>query len=251
MEYCCDWQIFWWIAQKKDSLWVKWVHHINMKQAEWWTYHPSVNSSWTWRQICKVRELLCSGFSLNGWMNAAYSTHDVYLWLIREHATVPWVPLVWNRLCLPKVSFICWLYVLHRLLTKDRLLRYGVVISDLCDICGSAQETHSHLFFECGYSQRCLALLNQWLDIDWTGDFSTWIITWRCRSLLRKKVIMAAVATLIYSIWQNRNTARHEGVVQQPNAVLRWIKCNLNGRFMQVKGSIRLNSSWIDRLALV
>ncbi|XP_074295914.1 uncharacterized protein LOC141623679 isoform X1 [Silene latifolia] len=28
----------WWIAQK-------WVHHIYMKQGDWWSYHPSVNSS--------------------------------------------------------------------------------------------------------------------------------------------------------------------------------------------------------------
>ncbi|XP_074288241.1 uncharacterized protein LOC141613407 [Silene latifolia] len=241
----------WWIAQKKDSLWVKWVHHIYMKQADWWTYHPSSNSSWTWRQICKVRDTLHSGFTLNGWMNVVYSTHAVYLWLIREHVTVSWVPLVWNRLCMPKVNFICWLYVLHRLMTKDRLLRHGVIVSDLCDLCGSAQEDHSHLFFDCSYSQRCLALLNQWLDIDWTGDFSNWILTWLCRSLLRKKVIMASMASLIYCIWQNRNTVRVEGVIQHPNAILKWIKSSLQGRFNQVKESTRLNRSWIDRLELV
>ncbi|XP_074288930.1 uncharacterized protein LOC141614073 [Silene latifolia] len=208
----------WWIAQKKDSLWVKWVHHIYMKQSD----------------------------CLNGWLNEDYSTHGVYIWLIREHVTVNWMPLVWNRLCLPKVNFICWLYVLNRFMTKERLVRYGVISSDLCDLCGTAQETHYHLFFDCSYSQRCLLLLKQWLAIDWNGDLTIWILSWRCRTLLRKKVIMAALATLIYHIWQNRNTSRHEGLVQYPAAVLRWIKAYLKGRFLQVKESTRLSSSWID-----
>ncbi|XP_074291794.1 uncharacterized protein LOC141618590 [Silene latifolia] len=172
------------------------------------------------------------------------------MWLIRDHITVNWMPLVWNRLCLPKVNLICWMYVLHRFMTKDRLMRYGVISSDLCDLCGIAQETHSYLFFDCG-SQRCLILLKQWLDIDWNGDLTMWIIPWRCRSLLRKKVIMAALATLIYSIWQNRNTTGHEGLVQHPVAVLRWIKPSLKKRFLQVKESTRHNSSWIDSLDLV
>ncbi|XP_074277263.1 uncharacterized protein LOC141600904 [Silene latifolia] len=240
----------WWIAQKKDNLWVKWVHHIYMKQSDWWSYHPSINSSWTWRQICKARDALCSGFSLNGWLNGDYSTHGVYIWLIREHVTVNWMSLVWNRLCLPKVNFICWLYVLNRFMTKERLVRYGVISSYLCDLCGTAQETHSHLFFNCSYSQRCFLLLKQWLAIDWNGDLTMWILSWRCRSLLRKKVTMAALATLIYNIWQNRNTARHEGLVQHLAPVLRWIKASLKGRFLQVKESTRHSSSWIDNLDL-
>ncbi|XP_074283345.1 uncharacterized protein LOC141607894 [Silene latifolia] len=37
----------WWISQLKDSLWVKWVHTIYIKQQDWWQYQPSINSSWT------------------------------------------------------------------------------------------------------------------------------------------------------------------------------------------------------------
>ncbi|XP_074265998.1 uncharacterized protein LOC141588454 [Silene latifolia] len=165
------WKFSWWIAQKKDSLWVKWVHHIYKKQTDWWSYNPSINSSWTWRQVCKARDALCPSFSVNGWLNEEYSTHSVYNWLIREHVTVNWLPLVWNILCLPKVNFICWLYVLNRFMTKERLLRYGIINSDLCDLCGTTQETHSHLFSDCCYSQRCLILLKKWVDIDWNGDF--------------------------------------------------------------------------------
>ena len=36
----------WWISEKKDNLWVKWVHSIYIKQRDWMNYEPGNNTSW-------------------------------------------------------------------------------------------------------------------------------------------------------------------------------------------------------------
>ncbi|XP_074298238.1 uncharacterized protein LOC141629072 [Silene latifolia] len=124
----------WWIAKKKDSLWVKWVHNIYIKQSDWWQYSPSSNASWTWRQICKVKEKLKVGFLTGAWQSSYY-VHHVYHWLLGAHQKKEWLPFVWNR-----------------------------------------DEKHSHLFFDCSYSQICMKLLQAWLKITWQGNVVQWVL---------------------------------------------------------------------------
>ncbi|XP_062075533.1 uncharacterized protein LOC133779607 [Humulus lupulus] len=45
----------WAIAEKKDNLWVKWVHHVYIKQEDWWNYTAPASSSWYWRKIDEVK----------------------------------------------------------------------------------------------------------------------------------------------------------------------------------------------------
>ncbi|KAK9671860.1 hypothetical protein RND81_12G059300 [Saponaria officinalis] len=51
-------KLVWWIAIGADSLWVKWVHHIYLRGQEWADYKPRQNCSWSWRRICKGKDLL-------------------------------------------------------------------------------------------------------------------------------------------------------------------------------------------------
>ncbi|XP_074301228.1 uncharacterized protein LOC141632591 [Silene latifolia] len=105
-KYC------WWIVSKADHLWIKWVNHIYINGQDWFSYQPSLNSSWTWRQICKIKDLMKSGFVQDQWsMNGGrYNTVSGYEWLMGTQIQVPWVPVVWNRLHVPKHSFIAWVY---------------------------------------------------------------------------------------------------------------------------------------------
>ena len=42
----CIAKIVWAIADKKDLLWVKWVHGRYLKGQDWWDYQASPDSSW-------------------------------------------------------------------------------------------------------------------------------------------------------------------------------------------------------------
>ena len=52
----------WWISEKKDNLWVKWVHSIYIKQGDWMNYEPGYNTSWAWRKICRLKIFSSSSF---------------------------------------------------------------------------------------------------------------------------------------------------------------------------------------------
>ncbi|XP_074290339.1 uncharacterized protein LOC141617068 [Silene latifolia] len=118
----------WWIHSNKESLWIQSVHHIYIKQYDWWMYEPTQNSSWTWRQICKVKDMLKPGF-LNGAWDGNYSIQKGYQWLLGPCSKKDWVPMVWNRVCVPKHNFSTWIYVQQRFLTQDRLQKFGVSTS--------------------------------------------------------------------------------------------------------------------------
>ncbi|XP_074288144.1 uncharacterized protein LOC141613310 [Silene latifolia] len=122
----------WWVANKMDSLWVKWIHHLYIKQQDWWNYSPNINSSWVWRQICKVKDKLKACLDYQNWLLSPYSTQKTYDCLMGTREKARWIPFVWNRVCLPKVNFINWLYAQNRLLTKVRLLKFGVISDGVC-----------------------------------------------------------------------------------------------------------------------
>ncbi|XP_074271685.1 uncharacterized protein LOC141595620 [Silene latifolia] len=253
---CYHWNIatlgkyIWWVSNKKDSLWVRWVHHLYIKQHDWWQYSPSLQSSWTWRQLCKVKDLLAPGFAQ--WLQVPYSTSLVYKWLSGSQVTVHWKPYVWNRLALPKVNFINWLFIQGRLLTKDRLAKFGVINDGICFLCGNMQETSLHLFFECPFSLRCLHLLQTWLGFYWTVDIIANSLKWREKSLLRKKIILAAIASLVYYIWEGRNKCRLGDWVARPEAVRERIHATLRGRLhmLQMEKVPSRDIVWVKNVIL-
>ncbi|KAH0706708.1 hypothetical protein KY285_011251 [Solanum tuberosum] len=45
-------KLVWQLACKEDTLWIKWVHGIYMKDGnEIWTHNPPADSSWYWRKL--------------------------------------------------------------------------------------------------------------------------------------------------------------------------------------------------------
>ncbi|XP_074283135.1 uncharacterized protein LOC141607680 [Silene latifolia] len=241
----------WWVAQKKDSLWVKWVNHIYIKHQDWWEYQAPCYSSWSWRQLCKVKNRLIPGFVAGLWPD--YTARVGYQWLLGQHQKVQWFSYVWNRVALPKVNFVNWLVINQRLLTKDRMGRFGILTDGLCFLCGNAAESTAHLFFECGFSRRCLQLVQMWLPAPWQPNVIEWIIQWRCRSLLKKQVLMAAIAGLVYLIWDSRNVSRLEHRVTRPACLLKKLQnlTALRARgFEQIMGSHR-EHDWFKNHILV
>ena len=51
-------KIAWHINSKEDSLWVKWVHEVYMKGGSWKLFNPPVTSSWAFKKICNVKDIV-------------------------------------------------------------------------------------------------------------------------------------------------------------------------------------------------
>ncbi|VFR00578.1 unnamed protein product [Cuscuta campestris] len=68
-------KILWNIASKKDSLWVKWVHNIFIKQDDIWQWQPKKRYSVLFKRLAYVRELLVQKLgSHNSSMEVAMQT---------------------------------------------------------------------------------------------------------------------------------------------------------------------------------
>ncbi|XP_074265051.1 uncharacterized protein LOC141587467 [Silene latifolia] len=69
-----------WLYAKADRLWVLWIDHVYLKGADWSNYHPPPDSNWNWRNICKTRELLSSGYQGHHWQGqptcTGYTSHE-------------------------------------------------------------------------------------------------------------------------------------------------------------------------------
>ncbi|XP_013617212.1 PREDICTED: uncharacterized protein LOC106323672 [Brassica oleracea var. oleracea] len=64
-----------------------------------------------------------------------------------------WHKVVWFKKRIPRHAFITWLVLRERMVTRDRLISWGMDVSPACLLCGSDDETTPHIFFECDYSR--------------------------------------------------------------------------------------------------
>ncbi|KAK9698357.1 hypothetical protein RND81_08G098700 [Saponaria officinalis] len=221
----------WWLANKKDHLWVRWVNDVYLKGKSWRSLTVGPNMSWSWKRICQVKEKMESGYVGDWWvaLGGEYSVQKGYSWLRPgDGDPVSWRHFVWNRLALPKQSFMSWIIVQNRLLTKCRMVHMGAVIDLNCAICGNDIEDQQHLFFRCEFSSRCITLLAQKLGI--LFPFSSardWWMTYRFGSLFQKKFVRAAIVALSYYIWRARNYSFHEGVLWRPKMVVKKAICDV------------------------
>ncbi|XP_074300539.1 uncharacterized protein LOC141631816 [Silene latifolia] len=243
----------WWIEQKSDNLWVKWIHAIYMKNQDWQYYEPSSGASWAWRRLCGVKNILKPFLYNEQWRNTGieYTVMMGYQWLEQTGVDVPWYPWVSNRIMAPKHEFFIWLALQQRLLTQDRMVKMGFLQSNVCWLCGQEEECHQHLFFSCTYSRKCLTVVENWLQIRIpVQDVMEWWLKYRNRSLLVRQVLAASIAYLMYEIWHARNRSRVESFLVLPTVLVRQVQRGivLRLKVRNVIGRNRRVQLWLERI---
>lgn len=116
----------WNLASKKDMLWVKWVAAIYLKGDDFWSHTPTEHSSWYWRKLVEVREVLKQGYRGGRWIGDASGTYTIssgYKWLLGSRSNFDMWKVIWKSYALPRHSFLLWLVAHDRLYTLDRLHR--------------------------------------------------------------------------------------------------------------------------------
>ncbi|XP_074297900.1 uncharacterized protein LOC141628691 [Silene latifolia] len=193
-------------------------------------YEHGNGTSWAWRKICQVKNIYKPNlFSTNTVEH--YSIKDGYQWLIPERATVSWYPWMLNKWILPKHGFMVWLVAQKRFLTQDRLVKMNIIHVNCCFLCGDAEESHSHLFFDCCYSRSCLQLISDWCLMHLpVTDCIQWWVKWKIPELSRKKIIVVIIASLMAHIWFSRNKCRIDECVIRPAVLCRMVKLEVKNR---------------------
>lgn len=114
---------------------------------------------------------------------------------------VPWFHLVWNSFSIPKCSFILWLALQNRLLTKDRMLSFSMNVDPRCSLCNNAESVH-HLFSHCPYFDIIRRAIPIPLHIDW-GEFQQGNFFTNSPSNIFKMVGSLFVAVAVHYVWKD------------------------------------------------
>lgn len=223
LKRCGEWnramigKQLWEIAAQGESMWVKWVHNRYIKQRTIWTVELTTNTSWHWRKLLKVRDRLLPAINNGEWMpsrDGKYTPNSGYMWFLGELPTFPLAKVVWNRFNIPKNGFIMWLAVLGKLLTRDRIIHWGVGnIEDSCVLCGVEKESIDHPYFKCQFSRTLCGKIDGWLKIrevpHRTNEWKHWLVHLSRRGHVRNRIWEATVSAGIAMIWRERNARIH------------------------------------------
>ncbi|XP_074288907.1 uncharacterized protein LOC141614052 [Silene latifolia] len=237
-----------WLYCKADRLWIKWVNQIYLKQQDWHDYEPIADVTWTWKSICKVKELMKPAYGDGQWMSdtRGYTVSRGYDWLRLHQAKPIWFETVWSNWNTPKHSLISWLIKNNGINTREKLFRIGCSNSDRCCVCEAAPETQEHLFFECGYSKLIMSQIRDWskLQLSVTGDIRT------AGSTTQQGVYALVLTASYYHVWVQRNNARINAILLSPKRVVQMIKDSVRHR-IKVKRNDHMSSvdmNWLFTL---
>ncbi|KAL0292813.1 UNVERIFIED_CONTAM: Retrovirus-related Pol polyprotein from type-2 retrotransposable element R2DM [Sesamum radiatum] len=150
--------------------------------------------------------------SIHWKLNAGcFNTAAVFSLLEPASPTVVWHVLLGGRFKIPRHTFILWLAIKGRLSTMDRPWMNDV--ADGCVLCNfAARETHRHLFFECPYAKRCLAILKKTVRFRWPMEEWNQGLIWASKRWRGKHLwhagSRAVLAAIVYHIWDERNSRK-------------------------------------------
>lgn len=122
-----------------------------------------------------------------------------------------------------------------------------------CLICGSAEESHQHLFFQCHYSKKSLKCLKNWLDVRSEEQYFHQLyrkIQRGSMTKFQKQVILASLAALCYNIWQGRNSVYWQQCLPSIDMIVKQCKTIVRSRVLAVvpKSITRQDQIWLSKL---
>lgn len=234
-------KLWWNLHMKKDSLWIKWIHHFYFKQTSVWEWSPPNLASPMIKFLMVVRDSLAVKMgsleevekvlskAMGGIRGCELgkrpkSSSGLIYELVRPRMdSRPCACVIWSPTSTPKHCFILWLAVLGRLRTADRI--DFLEIDPTCVFCKSSPESHDHLFFDCSFTGELWAIMRNWAGI--TRDMSTlkmaikWLKKEKCPEKWILKLRRLTIASTIYFLWNARNRARFEEEVPQLHIIAR------------------------------
>ncbi|XP_019245163.1 PREDICTED: uncharacterized protein LOC109225027 [Nicotiana attenuata] len=190
-------------------MWIQWVQ-LYYKRYITWGDQPK-QASWVVQKIIKAKKHFeKAGYSEEEVLQMdKFSIKAMYSKLRGDFTKVSWRRMTCNNAGLPKWTFTLYLAGHRRLLTRERLGRWGFLEDTSCAPCNSEEETIDHLFFKCSFSAQVWAAMLEWQGIK--RQVMAWgqELEWAERQYKGKsrtaEVYRMVLAGSIYYIWQERN----------------------------------------------
>ncbi|XP_075074937.1 uncharacterized protein LOC142162550 [Nicotiana tabacum] len=86
-----------------------------------------------------------------------------YYQLLGNSPRVAWKSMMFKNKARPKAIFTMWLQLQGKLLTVDRLIKWGVNVDPSCSLCQLNDETRDHLFVSCSFTKTVWQKILQWM----------------------------------------------------------------------------------------
>jgi len=231
-------KVLWDFHCKKDTLWVRWVSHVYLGIYSIWDRSAKKDDSPLLKKILFIRDsILQKEGSVSAAINLLESWRDgdsikiqqAYNYFRPKGMRKMWAKDVWNVAVPPKHAFTLWLSAKSKLLTKDNLLFLN--IDRACGLCGTSEESHQHLFFQCTVTSRIWGQIKAWMgmhrSMSTLASSFKWLkkeargSSWLCKA---KRV---AFACTVYYIWAARNRQIFEGQRPLVDSIISRVKAQV------------------------
>ncbi|XP_060211885.1 uncharacterized protein LOC132639460 [Lycium barbarum] len=204
----------WDLAHKLDKLWIRWIHTYYIKGRHLGDFDIPQQASWMVRQIIQAQHTLQQVQHTQSTKHSMIRT--IYLQLLPSLPRVQWKVILFSNNARPKAKFIMWLHFHRRLLTADRLHKWGIQAEPKCVLCLMHDENQQHIFVQCPYTRNLWGKLLVWLqrpqmNASTWDQYINWIISNAKGKSLHAKSFKIILAECVYSTWIERNVRRFEG----------------------------------------
>ncbi|XP_058732853.1 uncharacterized protein LOC131604429 [Vicia villosa] len=146
----------------------------------------------------------------------------VYQMLHMDQTRVDWYELITGNNARPRAVTCLWIACHRKLATKDRLVKWGMLIDSKCSLC-EEEENIDHLFFVCEKLKMVWQAILQWIQVDhqplsWDNEV-LWLRNYYKGKGKRVWVMRIAIAETIYHCWNWRNAMCFDGNFDSNNIV--------------------------------
>jgi hypothetical protein len=162
----------------------------------------SGNLAAEWNVYC--RALILAGIQLHskedsliwigGDLSGLITIGNFYNALAKEYWLTPitgWRKQIWSWDIAYKLKLFIWLALENKILTWDNLRKRGWAGPSICFLCFNAEETNTHLFINCSFSQTTWYILSTIYNFNtiWGGRsitqcYETWILVEKAQRTL-------------------------------------------------------------------
>ncbi|XP_013594852.1 PREDICTED: uncharacterized protein LOC106303020 [Brassica oleracea var. oleracea] len=172
-----------------------------------------------WLSLNAARELSakCTGADRYVWYpevgrgTGNFSIGDTWRALHPYPIEAFWHRVVWFQGRIPKHAFLTWVAARDRMLTRDRLIGWGLSVPSNCVLCAGHDENRQHLFFDCSFSNQIWMFFTSRMQLTPPQGFDE-VLRWLKDPSRDKNVILIIRLihqAVLYLVWKERNKRIH------------------------------------------
>lgn len=158
--------------------------------------------------------------------NGVFSTSQTWRALHPTQTEVFWHRAVWFAGRIPKHAFISWVAARNRMVTRDRLISWGLTVPASCVLCSVQGESRQYLFFDCTFSKRVWTHFLSRMSITAPQEFEA-VLRWLVNPSRDKNVTLIVRLlhqAVIYLLWKERNKRIHSQERKPPSTIIAEVK---------------------------